>query len=321
MKQQDFEKKYQGAWLDLEKLLKEAPFKDNNIALPRLYHQVSHHLALAKTRRYTFSLVSKLNRLVTECHHHYYDGSSNYRFQFLRFLFVGFPAALHRNKTYVLASLGIFLLPAIIMWGLCFTNPDIIYSLMAAPQVAEFEAMYAPGQDKFGRERTSETDIAMFGFYIQHNIGIAFQVFAGGILACVGAVFFLVYNGLQLGAVAGHIVQVGYTQTFYSFVVGHGAFELTAIVYAGAAGLRLGMALIAPGSYRRLDALKWAAQDAILIVYGAIFMLLIAAFLEAFWSSSGSISPLVKYAVGAFFWIFVIGYSCSRGRGNSSHEY
>ncbi|HWV15753.1 MAG TPA: stage II sporulation protein M [Cellvibrio sp.] len=321
MRQQDFEKKYGEVWLALEQLLARKPFNDDAIELPGLYRQVSHHLSLAKSRRYTFSLVSHLNHLVSECHHKYYQGSTLYRYQFMRFLFIEFPAALRRNKLYVLASLSIFLLPALIMWGLCFINPDMIYTIMEPAQVVEFENMYEPGQEKFGRERSSDTDIAMFGYYIQHNIGIAFQTFAGGLLFGVGAVFYLLFNGLQLGGVAGHIAQVGYGQTFYSFVIGHGAFELTAIVYAGAAGLRIGLALIAPGNFRRFDALRLAAKDAVLIVYGAILMLVIAAFLEAFWSSSSTLTPSIKYAVGALFWLLVIAYSCLMGRGARQHGY
>jgi uncharacterized membrane protein SpoIIM required for sporulation len=321
MKQQDFENKYSAIWLTLEKLLKTTPFNDDEIELPKLYKQVSHHLSLAKSRGYTFNLVSHLNYLVTECHHKYYAGSTLYRYQFMRFIFIEFPAALRRNKGYVFSSLAIFMLPGLIMWGLCFKNPDMIYTIMEPAQVLEFESMYEPGLEKFGRERDSDTDIAMFGFYIQHNIGIAFQTFAGGLLFGIGTIFFLFFNGLQMGGVAGHIAQVGYYETFYSFVVGHGAFELTAIVYAGAAGLRVGLALIAPGNFRRFDALKLAAKDAVLIVYGAILMLVIAAFLEAFWSSSSTLTPSIKYAAGAVFWLFVIGYSCLMGRGLSQHEH
>jgi uncharacterized membrane protein SpoIIM required for sporulation len=161
----------------------------------------------------------------------------------------------------------------------------------------------------------------MFGFYIKHNIGIAFQTFAGGLVFGLGAIFYLVFNGLLLGGVTGHVAQIGYGDTFFPFVIGHGAFELTAIVYSGAAGLRIGFALIAPGQYRRMDALKLATKDAVIIVYGAVVMLLIAAFLEAFWCSSSSLTPFIKYCVGAVFWLFVIGYSCLMGRGLSQYEH
>ena len=45
--------------------------------------------------------------------------------------------------------------------------------------------------------------------------------------------FFLVFNGVVIGAVAGYLTERGLGETFYSFVVTHGAFELTAIFLVG----------------------------------------------------------------------------------------
>ncbi|WP_331351678.1 stage II sporulation protein M, partial [Cellvibrio sp. UBA7671] len=82
--------------------------------------------------------------------------------------------------------------------------------------------------------RESSTNIEMFGFYISNNIGVSFRTFASGILFGVGSIFFLVYNGLLMGAVSGHLTNAGFTETFFTFVVGHGSFELTAICISGA---------------------------------------------------------------------------------------
>jgi uncharacterized membrane protein SpoIIM required for sporulation len=49
------------------------------------------------------------------------------------------------------------------------------------------------------------------------------------LLLGLGSAFFLIFNGLMIGAVAGHLTRIGFGQTFWSFVIGHGAFELTAI--------------------------------------------------------------------------------------------
>lgn len=101
--------------------------------------------------------------------------------------------------------------------------------------------------------------------------------------------------------------------TFWQFVCGHGAFELTAIVICGAAGLLLGYSLIHPGRYRRRDSLRLTAPTALKLVMGGALMLLIAAFIEAFWSSS-SFSPQVKFSVAAFYWGVVILYLLFAGR-------
>jgi hypothetical protein len=53
------------------------------------------------------------------------------------------------------------------------------------------------------------------------------------------------------------------------------------------------------------------------MLYGIFLMLVIAAFLEAFWSSSTSLSIEVKYTVGAVLWTLVLLYSFSGRRYES----
>ena len=119
---------------------------------------------------------------------------------------------------------------------------------------------------------------------------------------------------MVIGTVAAHLFNVDYHSTFFPFVIGHGSFELTAIVIAGAGGLMLGHSLIHPGQQTRADALKSAALKALDLLYGTILMLVIAAFLEAFWSSNSAIPLAIKYSVGALLWFIVIGYFVFAGK-------
>ena len=114
--------------------------------------------------------------------------------------------------------------------------------------------MYSDAAESIGSTRGPDEDWMMFGIYIRNNISIAFQCFAAGIFVGVGSMFFLVYNGVLIGAIAGFLTERGLGETFYSFVVTHGAFELTAIFLSGATGLRLGHALVAPGRNTRVRA-------------------------------------------------------------------
>ncbi len=184
------------------------------------------------------------------------------------------------------------------------------------------ERMYDPDARRIGRfgERDAGDDWMMFGFYIMNNIGIAFQTFASGLLLSLGSLFFLLFNGLMIGAVAGHLTRIGYSETFWSFVVGHGAFELTAIALAGAAGLKLGWALLAPGRLRRGQALRQAASQAIQLVAGVILFLLLAAFIEAFWSSKADLPDLVRFPLAAALWIATFWWLAMGGRGRGDAD-
>jgi uncharacterized membrane protein SpoIIM required for sporulation len=174
--------------------------------------------------------------------------------------------------------------------------------------------MYSQAADALGRTRDAGDDWTMFGLYIRNNVGIAFQCFASGITAGIGSVFFLVYNGALMGAVAGYLTERGLAAPFFSFVATHGAFELTAIALSGAAGLKLGHSLLAPGRLTRGQSLVQAAKQCVVIVYGVAAMLVIAAALEAFWSSAAWVPYGVKYSVAGFCWVAVLAYLAAQGR-------
>jgi len=117
-----------------------------------------------------------------------------------------------------------------------------------------------------------------------------------------------------MGAVSGYLIGAGHALNFTSFVVTHSAFELTAAVLSGAAGLRLGFSWLAPGRLTRLEALKSAARHAVVVLYGAVGMFFAAAAIEAFWSSAPWLPPGIKYGVGALCWTLVIAYLVAQGR-------
>lgn len=323
MRQHDFESEYDASWQAFEQFLEfqpdhfrrfrkkttpilEAPF--SRAEFPDRYKALCHNLALARARGYSDQLLGRLNRLVVAGHHKLYSARTNAKAHWVSSLLFGFPIALRENARFVWFSALAFFGPFFLMAVACYINDEMIYSLMGPGSVSGMESMYEPGKEAIGRERDSTTDVMMFGFYIKNNIGISFQAFAGGILFGVGSLFVMVFNGLYIGAVAGHLTQLGYGETFYPFVSGHSAFELLAIVFSGAAGFKIGFAILSPGALSRKLALREAGRDAAWIVYGTTIMLLFAAFIEAFWSSKSEIAPLIKYSVGLGLWLVVVAY-------------
>jgi hypothetical protein len=57
-----------------------------------------------------------------------------------------------------------------------------------------------------------------------------------------------------------------------------------------------------------------AARECVVIVYGVMAMLIVAAAVEAFWSSAAWIPDPVKYGVAAVCWIGVLAYLSLQGR-------
>ncbi|MFW9078170.1 stage II sporulation protein M [Pseudomonas sp. P2757] len=325
MKQSLFENRHKAEWerfaLALERLERG---KDTAqvAAFPKAYRRLCQHLALAQERGYSSFLIDSLQQQVLRGHQQLYRHRSQLGANLLGFILGGFPRLVREEWRFVLASAVLFFGSLIGFGVLVYLFPELIYNLIPADQVREMQGMYDPVAGHLGRsaERAASEDWVMFGYYIMHNIGIAFQTFAGGLLAGVGSAFFLFYNGLMIGALAGHLTEIGFGQTFWSFVIGHGAFELTAIALAGAAGLKLGWALIAPGRLTRGEALRRAARQSVLLVCGVMLFLLIAAFIEAYWSSRSAVTPLTKYLVGAALWLSVAIYLLFAGRTRHAPE-
>jgi len=319
MKQQQFESLYATEWQQFESQVEHLEAKKSSTAnfngFAKHYRRICYYLALAQERRYSPDLIDHLNDIALRGHQQLYQHRSSVVYNVLQFILIGFPQQFRKHAKLIGFASALFYGPAFIFGLLIYFNPSLMFSFQSPGQVADLVSMYNPTNNAVSAEaRGSEEDLLMFGYYIQHNIGIGFQTFASGILFGLGSIFFLVFNGLALGAAAGFLSSLEYNTPFYSFVISHGAFELTAITISGAAGMKLGFSLLAPGQKSRKQALLDAGKDSIALVYGVIFFLLIAAFLEAFWSSSSTLTASIKFAVGTCLWILVFAYFYWGGR-------
>lgn len=320
MKQRQFESQHQSQWQQLEKWLdtldrNKATELQKIVDFPHIYRQVCQHLALAQDRHYSPQLIEHLNRLVLRGHQYLYQPRRTVWSQILIFVTQRFPQRVREEFRFILVSNILFFGSFFLMFGLVVIEPDLIYNMLPADQVASMESMYDAENDKLGRSnRDASSDFLMFGYYIRNNIGIGFQTFSTGLLFCLGTLFYLLFNGVYIGGITGHMVNAGLSETFFSFTSGHSSLELVAITFAGAAGLKLGMALIQSGRHKRVDALRYAAQESLDLVYGFFIMLVLAAFVEAFWSSNMSFPPWVKYSTGMTLWILLFLYFFRVGR-------
>ncbi len=320
MKQQRFEALHQEAWAAFEARLGQQGLglrPSTPVGLedfPERYRQVCHHLAVAQQRAYTPALVNRLHDLALRGHQALYGQRPGLAGRWAAFLVHGFPRLVRASWRSVLLASLTFGLPFAGLPLLVQRNPEVAFLIEPPQELARYEGMYQPKGDRFGRERAADTDLAMFGHYIWNNIRITFQAFATGLLGGLGSVFFLLWNGLHGGAVAGHLTRIGLGSTFWPFVVTHSALELPALVLAGAAGLQVGGALLAPGRRRRLDALRETTAACAPLVYGAAAMDVGAALIEAFWSASAAVPSSVKFTAGGGLWALVLLYFALGGR-------
>ena len=318
MRQHQFEAAHAREWEEFEKFLEKPKSPVFDAAeMPVRYRRICQCLALAADRQYSPELVDRLNGLALRGHHTLYGNRRRQSQRVLDFLLAGFPALVRAEWRLVLAAFILFFGPLLGLIAVLQVYPEFAHYVLEPGQIAQFHQMYDPANKRLGT-READSSLMMFGFYIWNNIRIGFQTFAGGLLFGVGSIWFLGANGVVIGAVAGYLTQIGYTQTFWSFVAGHSSLELLAIVVAGGAGLRLGMAVIAPGNMSRRAALVAAAKPAVRLMYGAAMMFLAAAFVEAFWSPLTEIPFEGKIGAGVAGWVILLIYFAFAGRAHAA---
>jgi uncharacterized membrane protein SpoIIM required for sporulation len=313
MKQEDFIRHNREQWQLFENVITNTEqAKEHDV--PKLYRQISHDLATAKARQYSPELVLRLNNLLLSGQTSLYKTQNRILGSIIHFFTVNFKNSLIEIRSYVIWAHVIFYGFAAVSGAIVVYYPEQVGVFVPSAAISSIETMYDPTSEHYAKERASDSDFLMFGHYIRNNISIAFQCFVGGIIFGLGTLFYLIYNAVFLGAISGHIINIEYGSTFFSFVVTHGSFELTAIVLSAAAGGVIGKHLIVPGQYTRIESLKQAGQRTFPVILGCFILLILAAFVEAFWSSSRFIPNEVKYIVGTLCWLWVLSFVFARGQ-------
>jgi len=315
----DFEHKNAARWTEYEVLLaaaaKRNPDDPRVNELPRRFREMCLDLSLAENRMYGARITERLNALVIRGYERLYRARRGGLERFARFVTAGFPQAVRRDWKLFWLCNAAFWLPFLLMMFSESRDLRWIQAVLGADGMANMESMYGSQEEQISHLRSEYgSNFMMFCFYIYNNVAIDFRIFAGGILAGLGTLFFLLFNGVYIGAAAGYANHACDPVSFWSFVSGHSSFELIGMVIAGMAGMRIGLAILNPGRLPRPRALTAAARESLPLLYGAALLTTLAAAVEGFWSAQ-PVDPMVKYIVGIAGWVAHAVYFIFAGRG------
>jgi uncharacterized membrane protein SpoIIM required for sporulation len=326
-----FASRRQNDWTRLEQLVHTVAMKGYRglsradlVTIPALYSDACADLASAQAARYSAPLVDYLSSLTATGHTVLYgvpmrdgrdtrEGRPGSRTSSIQAAIEAFPRAVRARRRAMFLSAALFFGPFILGALVAFHDPEFAFRIVPESTLRPLTEAYAKG---FDAGRAAGEGALMAGFYVNNNVGIALRCFALGIFGGLGSAFYLVDNGLSIGAVLGYVSSQGAGSNILTFIVGHGSLELTAIVLAGGAGLSLGWSIVSPKNRTRAASLQAAGKDVAVIAFGAAAMLLLAAGIEAFWSGS-SVPSSIKRAVGAALWTIVLSYLVFVGRRKS----
>jgi uncharacterized RDD family membrane protein YckC/uncharacterized membrane protein SpoIIM required for sporulation len=263
------------------------------------YREIAADLARARTYRADAATQSRLERLAAAGHNTLYrDDRETWRRLWV-VLARECPAAVVQARAYVFVAFLTFMAPAAAGFAVLHERPALAAELI--PDVMLRRAAVGAARKAAGQgyvDVAAEDRPLMASGIITNNVRVAIACFAGGIFLGVGSLVLLAYNGLAIGAFAGHFANVGLLDYLLTFILGHGALELFAIWVAGAAGFLLGRSVVAPGVLSRADALVLSGRVAIRMLGATGVLLGVAGVIEGF-SSAGGYSVPVRLAASA----------------------
>jgi uncharacterized membrane protein SpoIIM required for sporulation len=293
-------------WTELEQLVDgsgDAPARLGSAGVLRLgacYRAVAADLAFARRRFPADPVVARLERLTVRGRHAVYN-TTNARNGVREFVSHGYWRRVRERPALLVIAIVCTALPTLLAGYWAWRDPGAASGLVPSSYQAVTQPRHA-GED-LGVSVDDQSDLAATIF--TNNIRVTFLAFAGGILFGLGTLYLLIENGLLLGAVGGLAVGAGNGRPFFELVVAHGVLELSCIVVAGAAGLRLASAIVDPGTRKRIDLLRTEARAAVEIVLGTAVWLVVAGLVEGFLTPAGkglTVVLVVGFGLGSVYW-------------------
>ena len=185
------------------------------------------------------------------------------------------PAALYRVRWLTLAITAATAVVALLSGVWWNTHPELLLHLGTAEQLKTY------ANQSFVGYYSAHPDPAFAGQVWTHNATLAAVCIVLGVTG-IFPIYFLLQNALELGQANAVVTQYGSADHFWLYIAPHGQLELYSIFTAGAAGLLVFWAWVAPGKRTRLDALAQEGRAMFTIVIGLIISLAMSGTIEGF---------------------------------------
>lgn len=217
--------------------------------------------------------------------------SDNVLRQVPRFFLLQLPAALYRLRYTTLAIAIGFVVAAALTASWIAGDATALAAMGSAAQLEHY------AENEF-TEYYSENPAAVFaGTVWTNNAWIAAQCVLFGITG-VWPLFVMVQNAIGVGTAAAVLFAYDRGDVFLLYIAPHGLLELTSIFVAGAAGLQIFWAWVAPGRRGRGEALAAAGRSLGTVAIGLVLALAVSGLIEGFVTAQPWPWPL-KIGIGA----------------------
>lgn len=269
------------------------------VALPVLYRATLSSLSLARSTSLDKALIDYLEQLSVRAYFVVYGVRTPALRRIGDFFLRGLPTAVSALKRETLAAALLLLLGTIVGYLLVRSDPSWFYGIVDKQLAGGRDPSAAASTLRDMLYKREDNLLATFAtFLFTHNAQMAILAFALGFAFGVPTALLVIYNGVTLGAFLALYSAHGLVIPLGGWLLIHGTTELFAIILAGAAGFRIGLAMAFPGRAARLDAITAAGREAATAMLGVVFMLGVAGILEGIVRQTVT-SDIARYAIAA----------------------
>lgn len=224
-----------------------------------------------------------------------------------RFFAAQLPAALYRVRWTTLAVMVASVLIAVVYALWAVNDPRVLTA-----SGASYEQLRTYATEDFVTYYSQYSGGSFTSYVWTNNAQIAAQAIAFGIVG-VYTPYVLFTNASNLGTTAAIMAEFGRLGDFFLYIAPHGQLELYVVFVAGATGLRIFWAWIAPGTRTRAQSLAQEGRALFTIVVGLVLALLVAGLIEGFMTGRDLPWP-VKVGTGTVALLGFVVYQWVVGR-------
>ena len=316
MRETKFIEQNKEKWADFEEMLKDRS-KDPD-KLNDLFVQITDDLSYARTFYPNRSVRMYLNGLAQKVFHNIYRGKRFPRERLRYFWTDEIPQVMWESRKALLLSFSIFALAFVIGVVSSMIEPDFARQILGDSYVNMTLENIESGDPM--RVYKESRPMGMTVGIAANNLFVALRTALFGVLASIGTLFIMLYNGIMVGVFQYFFIERGlFWESFLTIWI-HGTLEISAIIISGAAGLVAGSGLLFPGTYSRTQAFQLSIRRGLKIFIAVIPVLLLAAFFEGFFTRYTEVPDIIRglfISLSLFFvlwyFVFVPWYKAKRG--------
>jgi len=304
MKETSFIQQNKEKWQDLETLLKEKQ-KDPD-QLSELFIQVSEDLSYARTFYPNRSIRVYLNNITQAIFFNVYKNKRTKWKDIVFFWKEELPYVVYHSRKELSIGLAIFAISMLFGIISSIKDPAFAEHILGNSYIEMTKENIAGGDPMAVYKKMNQVD--MFMGITLNNLRVAFITYILGLFFSIGSISILMQNGVMVATFQYFFYERGLFWESFLTIWLHGTIEISCIILAAGAGIKLGSGLLFPGTYTRLQAFRISGTNSLKLILGLAPLICLAGFIESFITRYTATPDWIKALLIIASALFIGGY-------------